>query len=552
MTLYKIFRQFARNTTLHGAPHIIYAKMWHVRFFWIAIFFGTLVMFGIQIVFLLMKYLRYEKRTVVEMTQQDKSTHPWITVCRRRSLDVITLQQIYYLFQHNESERQNIVTKIDNQFVRSFNSFYDNVIVKTEQLIDEYDLYPHIINSLNATFLHHGITKYDDIFVASESKGHQLIKSTFLNGLCFTLKFQGESDLNGPVASMALIDDHQLLPGEEERRKVPYIIDKIFGDFVEQSIPRVYIHPPNTHPLTINSLQFSEVHQQRVTTFYINAAIMERLDVPYGKCASNYPFEPHPSGVYSDATCKEWCLSKKIIFSCGCKYHPLLHLNTENQEDSIPLCLSLGIYEGHVDLNVSVLQQRLVDELKCLASINQWQKECYQNCPKVCNEIFFFSIITKTISFSPQMLANLVPSYMNSLKVRNNTARLKLVENKLKKNADGSFRFNNLVEDFSYINFVLKNEVTIMTEFPDYYLCQLLSDIGGQIGLWIGMSVITIFELLSLILDLATNACNIRKSSKRRCSYCENININNVESIHFSTCDVTKLKLDSSSSKEAH
>ena len=39
-------------------------------------------------------------------------------------------------------------------------------------------------------------------------------------------------------------------------------------------------------------------------------------------------------------------------------------------------------------------------------------------------------------------------------------------------------------------------------EQEDYATTQLLADIGGQLGLWVGVSVITLAELVELILDL--------------------------------------------------
>lgn len=38
-------------------------------------------------------------------------------------------------------------------------------------------------------------------------------------------------------------------------------------------------------------------------------------------------------------------------------------------------------------------------------------------------------------------------------------------------------------------------------EQEDYVTTQLLADIGGQLGLWVGVSVITLAELVELVLD---------------------------------------------------
>jgi hypothetical protein len=41
--------------------------------------------------------------------------------------------------------------------------------------------------------------------------------------------------------------------------------------------------------------------------------------------------------------------------------------------------------------------------------------------------------------------------------------------------------------------------IKIVREVADYTSYQLLSDVGGQLGLWVGMSVMTVLDLASLV-----------------------------------------------------
>ena len=45
---------------------------------------------------------------------------------------------------------------------------------------------------------------------------------------------------------------------------------------------------------------------------------------------------------------------------------------------------------------------------------------------------------------------------------------------------------------------IADSNVIKTTESPDYDIIRLISDIGGQLGLWIGVSVITLVEVLQL------------------------------------------------------
>ena len=59
------------------------------------------------------------------------------------------------------------------------------------------------------------------------------------------------------------------------------------------------------------------------------------------------------------------------------------------------------------------------------------------------------------------------------------------------------------MRNFARLNvYVADSNVLKTEETADYTESQLLSDIGGQLGLWVGISVITLAEVLELFLDV--------------------------------------------------
>ena len=52
-------------------------------------------------------------------------------------------------------------------------------------------------------------------------------------------------------------------------------------------------------------------------------------------------------------------------------------------------------------------------------------------------------------------------------------------------------------------------------ETAGYDLAQLVSDIGGQLGIWIGLSFVAIVELLELARKIVNRAVVIRLEAKR-------------------------------------
>ena len=62
--------------------------------------------------------------------------------------------------------------------------------------------------------------------------------------------------------------------------------------------------------------------------------------------------------------------------------------------------------------------------------------------------------------------------------------------------------------DFARVSVYFADSDMVETEeTPDYEAAQLISDIGGQLGVWVGMSVITMSETFALCFHLLRNIC---------------------------------------------
>ena len=63
--------------------------------------------------------------------------------------------------------------------------------------------------------------------------------------------------------------------------------------------------------------------------------------------------------------------------------------------------------------------------------------------------------------------------------------------------------YDFITDNFVRVNVYLSDmEVEVQEQQPSYLLSNLFSDVGGTLGLWVGLSLLTVVELLQLVVRL--------------------------------------------------
>ncbi|XP_028411227.1 acid-sensing ion channel 4-A-like isoform X2 [Dendronephthya gigantea] len=168
---------------------------------------------------------------------------------------------------------------------------------------------------------------------------------------------------------------------------------------------------------------------------------------------------------YTQQTCHNSCVGKTQLKECGCA------------EYSYPSNTSA------CDVYNATTQQCLWDIQK---RFNRDKLPCMDECRLPCRE----EVIEKTISMSQW------PS----------TAYQATYEKKMSFSSESYLLLNIF---YNALNYQRIEENFVYDEI------NLLADIGGQLGLWIGVSVITVFELIELFALILTRLCRRKKAMIR-------------------------------------
>ncbi|KRY37643.1 Degenerin mec-4, partial [Trichinella spiralis] len=209
-----------------------------------------------------------------------------------------------------------------------------------------------------------------------------------------------------------------------------------------------------------------------LSSFGIRMKKIERLPQPYGDCIKEGKTKDYiyKDQIYSLEGCYRSCFQMEMIKSCGCG------------DPRFP------VPEGRRHCRVKERKAR-----ECLENVIQksgglhgsFSGKC--DCRQPCVQYVY------DMSFS----AAKWPTPSIELDDCNDTAEECI--RKLKKNA------LSLEIYFEQLNY------EVLKELQAYQWVNLMADFGGQLGLWMGVSVITIIEVLVLIYEVIKICCTRRK-----------------------------------------
>ncbi len=542
-----IVKTYASNSTAHGLPKIASAGSYKSRIFWLLVCIAAMVSFCYQSTILLQRYFSYPKTVKLEVSNQPVP-FPAVSICNLRPLDIYDFVDV--LYNENQTFRWNVgdfsytgrpdspkpvfekyLILFANRYV-AYNAYVSVAVRRGEskewQFQSKRELFSRL--TLSANFKigageEGGVSK--DQFIAkceyagvhcTHANFTQFVDPAYLN--CYTfdmIRQQGISQTiyEGPdhglvlllyVPTMTIMGLNGMALNE-----VAFYQELSFGG----EGARLVIHEQNTIPYPMT--EGLDLPRGMSSTVGIKLQQSERLNPPHGNCTNqNTLVGTFVDYTYTMASCKKACLQNLVIDNCGCADISLPITSNINSTfcatfDYIPKqCQTNKDIDTNFDFCHNIFDHWF-KRVKCMKNIRSnismnlsaWETcNCYPRCQDVSYSssislsdwpIFEQSQkIVEDILFQEDFSARFSPQ--KAMKYFGNITYLKEY---------GTFQdYQTMIKEKNFLRiniYISDTSVVRIDEMAGYTTTQLVSDIGGQLGLWIGVSVITLVEVLELI-----------------------------------------------------
>ena len=269
---------------------------------------------------------------------------------------------------------------------------------------------------------------------------------------------------------------------------------------------RVVVHSPDTRPHP--TAEGYDILPGYSVTVGVRASENARIKQPHGNCSDHHTQTDYRNHTYKYTliSCQNQCIQKKIMDTCGCVDN---RIPDPTDFNGLPYCFQLPKMPAPC-FNQTPLSSACFAVLSNYARMMDCRKDVYENiavrdpraiqtcnCFPPCNDVVYDA--SYSLSNLPERtdehsaFYSILEKFFDKL-----TPAKKLLLRRM--HGDN---YEHVIGQIARLNvYIADNNIIKTTESADYDATRLVSDIGGQLGLWIGISVMTLFEVIQLFADI--------------------------------------------------
>ncbi|CAJ0575419.1 unnamed protein product, partial [Mesorhabditis spiculigera] len=443
------------------------ANSQYLRIFWIIVVLLCFCGFLFQFETLLRKFLAYNVNTETTL-QFSERVFPTVTIChlnpwKKTGSNGASLADLEDLITAYGNSANGYPANANYDFSEGLTGDRQQMAVTYTTMMSET-----IINDpIGAT---HQYT-YDDIVISCTYNAGTCNSSQFTTyfdpnyGTCQQFNYDAEetSSRAGPLYGLRMVlrtDQQQYLPWTEASGVVVVIhgqADRPFPDVFG------YYAPPGT-----------------ASSMGVRFVSTTRLPKPYGDCTTETEVSgTYFNGTYDTEACLRACLQENIVKTCAC-YDPAYAFS----ELDMASCYKRPVDTASADYTTAAIN--------CIDTFTNPGSEptafnliTQCDCPQPC-QVESYSVTVSTAAWPSN---SYTPSECNE--ATNSTQPWVQAG----QDCITWYNQNTLLIEIYYE----RMNYQVLKESPAYTFVNLISDVGGQVGLFLGMSIISLIEMFTLL-----------------------------------------------------
>ncbi|KAL8610208.1 hypothetical protein ACOMHN_038903 [Nucella lapillus] len=513
-----LITELGSESNAHGLAKIVTSSDTKRKVIWALMVIIGFTAATLQLSLLVRKYLQFQVVELSEIKDSMPVEFPSVTVC---NIEPISLRKLRPLFQKpRETELMhwlNFTSIFDfgdqRHHVMSIRAFYENLGNEARNI--SHDL--------------------QDFLVYCQFNQHRCSFNnftTFFDGNyfnCFTFN-GGKRDqkllmhATGPQNGLSLV----ISLDNDEPPLGSYGLYNKDSNILHSAGVRVVVHAPNTMPSPVD--HGFDIPPGYSSSVGLKAILHTRLSEPYGNCTVDTL--AGMKYITTFFSCLQVCKQRIIIARCQCKSSGLPEVPGHN----VSFC---GVIPDWKDIlsgrtghraGASLTFQALACEEKVLQELANDRSyemtcQCYQPCHETTYrksvslsywplefyqlhalQLFYrSSSIQQNLMHEAYVFLSQLANMSHLMSRRNDTRAQNLLKQSYTlSEREKSQRASNLIrQNLLRLNIYLEDlSVVEYRQLPAYGLADLFADIGGTLGLWMGISVLTIMELVELVIRL--------------------------------------------------
>ena len=445
---YRKFKDLASSSTIHGIPNILRSSNAFIKILWSFFFLLSSGLCSYMVFLSVSNYFEYDVVTKVRIVDQAPILFPTVLICNANPF--LTKESSAYIKQVLLSEMSLNITNLTKT---------EEYLYIANRLMPSFAASPFLNDSIKKSF---GFPLEKILYYCSyNNKVCNASDFTWHFDFSFGNCFKYNDGISAEIKSAST-------PGNANGFTFIFLLPKLNNDIEFQAGAglRIILYN-NSHEPKINEGVF--VQPGKSTFMQIKKTLINKQPYPYSECSSLNKIDPELSeyikGSYRQHDCFELCLQRMIIDKCGCYF-----LQYPKLFNSKP-CLNFTL--------ISCARQ----EYKLQSEIGL-KKKCSLSCPLECGSVLY--------DYSASVLDFPSVAYYKALKgefeQRNGYAP------SFEEMKQGSYALSIYYTQLEY---------TEISELVKTNVFDLFSNVGGTLGLFLGLSILSFIEVVEILFEMA-------------------------------------------------